>query len=74
MATKINHKAGIRHTFAARPDLKEVHILPSGEHFFDKAHAEEALAEGEELVTLTPDSAELQPTGKEVQKPATPQA
>ncbi len=74
MATKINHKAAIRHTFAARPDLKEVHVLPSGEHFFNKAHAEEALAEGEELVTLMPDSDELKPTAKEAQKPATPQA
>ncbi len=59
MATQINHKAGIRDTFKARPDLKEVHILPSGEHYFNKAHAEQALAEGEELVTLASDSDEL---------------
>ena len=71
MATKINHKAAIRHTFAARPDLKEVHILPSGEHYFNKDHANEALAEGDELVTLTPESPKLQPTAKEAQKPAT---
>lgn len=74
MATKVNHKAAIRHTFAARPDLKEVHLLPSGEHFFNRDHAEEALAEGEELVTLTPESDELKPTAKEVQKPTAPQA
>lgn len=68
MATKVNHKAGIRHTFAARPDLKAVHILPSGEHYFDLDHAEQALAEGEELITLTPESEELKPTPKEAAK------
>lgn len=66
MATQINDKAGIRATFAARKDLKEVHILPSGEHYFTKAHAETALAEGEELVTLVPEAEEL----KEDEKPA----
>ena len=71
MALKINHKAGIRHTFAARPDLKAVHVLPSGAHYFNLDHAEQALSEGEELTTLTPDSPELQPTAKEAQKPAT---
>lgn len=74
MATKINHKAAIRHTFAARPDLKAVHVLPSGEHFFNLDHAEEALNEGEELTTLTPDSEELKATAKDAPKPATPQA
>lgn len=74
MATKVNHKAGIRHTFAARPDLKEVHILPSGEHYFDLNHAKEALAEGEEVVTLTPESEELKPTTKGTEKSATPAA
>lgn len=64
----IKHKAGIRETFAARPDLKAVHVLPSGEHYFNLDHAEKALAEGEELVTLAPDSEEL----KEDEKPAKP--
>ncbi|QKG56998.1 hypothetical protein GKZ68_10390 [Hymenobacter sp. BRD128] len=67
MAT-INNKAGIRETFAARKDLKEVHILPSGEHYFDKLHATHALGEGQELVTLTSESDEL----KEDEKPAKP--
>ena len=68
MATKINHKAGIRATFAARPDLKQVHLLPSGDHYFNLDHAEQALAEGEELVTLAPDSEELK--SKPNEKPA----
>ena len=72
MATKINHKAGIRHTFDARPDLKEVHILPSGEHYFDLATATAALGEGEQLVTLTPQSDELKATAKAAPTPPAP--
>ncbi len=59
MPTKIKDKPGIRATFDARPDLQEVHILPSGEHYFNKDHAETALAKGQELVTLARDSDEL---------------
>lgn len=40
MATKINDKAGIRATFATRPDLKAVHVLENGDHYFNKLHAE----------------------------------
>ncbi len=36
---KINDKAGINATFAARPDLKKVHILETGAHFFNEEHA-----------------------------------
>jgi hypothetical protein len=42
MPQKINDKAGIRETFAALPDLKKVHILEDGRHFFDEAHAKSA--------------------------------
>ena len=65
MAT-IKNKAGIRETFNACPDLKEVHILPSGEHYFNLDHAEQALVEGEEITTLAPDAEEL----KDDEKPA----
>jgi hypothetical protein len=73
MATKVNHKAAIRATFQARPDLKEVHILPSGEHFFNKDHATQALEEDGELVTLAPDADELKPTAKD-KTPTSPTA
>ncbi len=69
MALEIKDKAGIRATFKARPDLQEVHLLPSGEHYFHKGHAEHALAKGEELITLTPDAEELK---EEVTAPAKP--
>jgi hypothetical protein len=72
MATKINDKAGIRATFAARPDLKHVHLLEDGTHYFNKSHAEhmgrkKTEGEGddakevldEEIVTLARDSDEL---------------
>lgn len=36
----INDKAGIRATFVATPQLKEVHVLENGDHYFTKAHAE----------------------------------
>ncbi|AWM31353.1 hypothetical protein [Hymenobacter nivis] len=65
MAT-IKNKAGIRETFAARPDLKAVHVLPSGEHYFNLDHAEQALVEGEEITTLGPDADAL----KDDEKPA----
>ncbi len=69
MALEIKDKAGIRATFKARPDLQEVHILPSSEHYFNKGHAEHALAEGEVLATLTADADELK---DEVATPAKP--
>ncbi len=69
MALEIKDKAGIRATLKARPDLKEVHILPSGEHFFNKTHATETLTEGEELVTLAADADELK---EEIAAPAKP--
>jgi len=72
MATKINDKAGIRATLAARPDLKQVHLLEDGMHFFNKSHAEhmgrkKIEGEGKEakevldenIVTLARDSDEL---------------
>jgi hypothetical protein len=69
----INDKAGIRDTFAARPDLKAVHVLEDGRHFFNKLHAQHAakkktVGEGEDakeelaekITTLKPDAKELQ--------------
>ena len=69
---KINHKAGIRETFAQLPALKEVYVLESGAHYFTKAHAEAAIGQDEKgklkgpLHTLKPDAKELQ----DEQKPA----
>ena len=73
MATLINDKAGIRATFAARPDLKEVHVLENGTHFFNKAHVKQAArkkieGEGDEakevqdekIVTFKRDAKELE--------------
>ena len=67
------NKAGIRDTFKARPDLKAVHVLEDGRHFFDKKHAEQyarkkTSGEGDEaqevidekITTLKPDAKELQ--------------
>lgn len=59
MALKIKNKQGIRETFDARKDLKEVHVLPTGEHYFNLDHAEVALQEGEEIITLKPEAPEL---------------
>lgn len=80
MALKIKNKAGIRDTFDARPDLKEVHILENGDHYFTKLHAEHAgrkKTEGEgeaakqvldeKITTLGRDAAELK---EEAEKPA----
>lgn len=39
---KINDKKGINETFAARPDLTEVHIIDDGRHFFNEDHAKYA--------------------------------
>lgn len=36
---KINDKAGINATFAARPDFEKVHVLEDGRHFFNEEHA-----------------------------------
>ena len=68
MASLINNKAGIRATFKARPDLKAVHVLPTGAHYFNLDHAEEALQEGEEITTLAADSPELRDEEKPVKK------
>jgi hypothetical protein len=76
MAIKINHLAGIIETFEARPDLKKVHILADGRHFFNENHAKEAngytveTKDGKsknvlnkvEYKSYAPDAAELKPT------------
>lgn len=67
MALQINDKKGIRETFAARKDLKEVHVLPSGEHYFTLDHAKQALHESEEITTLATGHEDL-----EDDKPAKP--
>lgn len=73
MATNIADKAGIRDTFKARPDLKEVYVLENGSHFFNKDHAKhmarkKTTGDGddakevldEKIITLKPDAKELE--------------
>ena len=75
MALRINNKAGILATFAAVPELKEVHIHPNGEHHFNKfyfavyAPTPEDIERGElpeGIVTLARDAEELTMTEKEL--------
>ncbi len=56
---RINHKAAINHTFNVCDDLTEVHVLPNGDHYFDRTTAEAALRKDEKLVTLDRDDKEL---------------
>lgn len=39
---KINDIKGINQTFAELPQLKKVHVLEDGRHFFNEQHAKEA--------------------------------
>ncbi len=80
MAQKINNLEGIKATFEAKPDLKKVHILADGRHFFNEQHAKEANGYTEkskdnkaertlnkvEYKTFAPDAAELNPTAPAV--------
>lgn len=64
----INCRAGIRETFALRPDLKEVHVLPNGSHYFTVLPNE--LTEDMEVTTLSVGDAALEDEAA----PATSQA
>ena len=58
MALKINNRAGIRETFAARPDLTEVQVLASGEHYFTVPPVDATA--GQEVTVLQPGASELE--------------